>query len=322
MATASIIHARYDGEELARIERELDRERRGAAWQRIRTSGSLVTGLAILLVLLTLGLMTAVFSTGDVNAVDPANRLLPPNSAGHLFGTDDFGRDLLLRVAAGARTSLMLGATVGFLSVGLGLFVGMLAGYFRALDQFIMRVCDGIMAIPAILLALALVAALGANTLSLVASLVVVFTPRVARIARSRVLSIREETFIEACRSQGAGHARILLMHVAPNVVPLLIVQFTLLFADTVLTEAALSFLGAGVSAPAASLGNIIYDGKQVIFNTPWMVVIPSTVLVLVVLSLNLIGDGVEAFLNPQARIRLPRDRWWRRRPQAEGNVA
>ncbi len=241
-------------------------------------------------------------------AVDPANRLQPP-SPQHWFGTDDYGRDLLSRVSQGFLVSCGLGAVVAASSAIVGTIIGILAGYFRVLDGVLMRLADGLMAFPGILLAMALVAALGPSVVNLMIALVIVLSPAIARLVRSRVLSVKEELYIEAIRGQGATPLRVLVRHILPNTINILFVQVAFVFADAIMVEAALSFLGAGVGQPTPSLGNILYDGKQVFLTSPAMVVFPSLVLVLTVMAVNLMGDAAREVVDPRASRRI-----WRRR--------
>src|SRR5699024_11288128 len=172
-------------------------------------------------------------------------------SAEHWFGTDDYGRDVLARVVEGARVSLLVGTTTALLTATFGVVVGLYAAYNRIADAILMRISDGLMAFPGILLAIAIMAALGQHTLNVTIALTIVFTPYVARIVRSSALVVKEQTFVEALRAQGASRSRIIWINMAPNVVSPLIVQVTFVFADSIITEAALSFLGAGVPPPA-----------------------------------------------------------------------
>ena len=192
-----------------------------------------------------------------------------------------------------------VGGAVTLLSVALGLVLGLYTGYYRFLDALLMRFCDGLMAVPGILLAIALMATFGPSARNVVIALTLVYAPGVARIVRSSVLKVREQNFIDAIRLQGAGPGRILWLHVAPNVLSPLVVQASYIFADAIISEAGLSFLGAGIPAPAPSWGNIIQSGKLLVFKAWWVTVFPGLTIVLAVLSLNLIGDGLRDWLAP-----------------------
>jgi peptide/nickel transport system permease protein len=187
------------------------------------------------------------------------------------------------------------------LSAVLGTIIGVLASAFKLLDHILMRVCDGLMAIPAVLLAVALAAALGPTVPNLILALTIVFTPTVARLVRSRALGVMSETFVEASRAQGAGSGHVIGRHILPNVLSVLAVQTTFIFADSIITEAALSFLGAGIPTPEPSWGNILYDGKSVILQSPMMIIAASVTLIVTVLALNLLGDGLRDLVDPRA---------------------
>ncbi|WP_323657415.1 ABC transporter permease [Lysinibacillus xylanilyticus] len=199
----------------------------------------------------------------------------------------------------GARVSLVIGFSVALLTSIFGTIVGLYAAYFKKLDSLLMRTADGLMAFPAILLAIAIMASLGANLVNVIIALTIVFTPLVARTIRSSALIVKEQTYIEALRAQGANSTRIIWSNIFPNVISPLIVQATFIFADAIIVEAALSFLGAGIPAPEPSWGNLLYDGKTVIFNAWWMTVFPGIAIMLTVLGLNLFGDGLRDLLDP-----------------------
>ncbi len=219
-----------------------------------------------------------------------------------MLGTDTFGRDLLARILYGTRISLEIGASVSLLSLVFGLIIGLYASYYKFLDQILMRICDGISAIPAILLAIAFMAVLGSRTKNVILSLSMVYIPTVARIARSQALSIMELTYIEAMRALGASPTRIIWRHIAPNILSPVIVQTSFVFAKAIITEAALSFLGVGVPVPTPSLGNILYEAKTVIYKAWWMVVYPGGVTALSILGLNMLGDGLRDALDQHSR--------------------
>ncbi|MGE7665172.1 ABC transporter permease [Ureibacillus composti] len=279
---------------------ELKKEQRRLTFRKFLQNKLAVTGSVILVLLVLLAVVGPMLISADPYAINAEDRLQGP-SADYILGTDNFGRDLLSRIIYGAQISLLIGLSVSFFAGVFGTIIGLYASYYRPLDNILMRICEGIMAIPAILLAIALMAALGPSTKNIILALSVVYTPYVARVVRSSALVVREETYIEAMKAIGAKSSRIIWGHMAPNVMSPLIIQITSVFANAILIEATLSFLGAGVPAPTPSWGNILYDGKLVIFNTPWMVVFPGICIVLAILALNMFGDGLRDILDPHS---------------------
>jgi peptide/nickel transport system permease protein len=233
--------------------------------------------------------------------VNPAIRLRPPGAA-HWFGTDDFGRDVFSRVVYGSRVSLEIGSLVVALTALLGIVTGLTAGYFRAWDNVVMRVTDALMAIPPALLAIALMAALGAKVSNVVVSLTVAYAPQLTRVVRSQVLVLRESAFAEAAKAAGAAERRIAFRHVLPNTVSVVLIQGTVTFADAVLTEAGLSYLGVGEPPGVPSWGNILSDGRAYMIQAPWVTLFPGLAIVICVLGLNLFGDGLRDVLDPRLR--------------------
>lgn len=256
-------------------------------------------GFLISLVMVLLSVFAPAIA-GDPYSMDVASRLTPPGSE-HLFGTDTLGRDLFSRVIFGIRVSFYVGFSTALISFMAGLVLGLIAGYVTFLDNIIMRICESMMAIPATLMAIALMAALGATTNNVILSLSVVYIPIVARVARASVLTVKEQTYIEAVGSIGASRSRILFRHITPNIISPIIVQATYIFASAIIIEAALSFLGVGVPAPAPSLGNILYDAKSVVYKAWWMTVYPGIAMVLIVLGINIFGDGLRDLLDPRS---------------------
>jgi peptide/nickel transport system permease protein len=282
----------------AQMKHNLKKEQRHLMLRRYLSNRLAVTGSILVFILTIISVFANFIAVQDPYQMEVVQRLKAP-SAQHWFGTDNFGRDLLSRVVHGAQVSMGVGFAVAAITSILGMIIGLYASYYRFLDNILMRICDALMAFPAILLAIAIMAALGPRTENVIVSLSIVFTPYVARIVRSSALVVREQTYIEAIRSQGAKSWRIIWRHIAPNTLSPLIVQATFIFAEAIIVEAALSFLGAGVPAPAPSWGNILYDGKIVIFNAWWMTVFPGIFIVLSVLGLNLFGDGLRDVLDP-----------------------
>lgn len=282
--------------EVHRSERARQRRR---ALNRVLSSPSFMFGAVLLLAIAGAAIVGPWLVSYDPLAIEPSVRLHAP-SAEHLFGTDTFGRDVLSRVLTGGRVSLIVGISIAVLSGIAGVIIGIYSAFYRVFDLIFMRLVDGLMAFPAILLAIALAASLGDSMATLVLALTIVYAPRVARVARASALAVKSETFVEALRSQGASASRILWVNVFPNVVPAIIIQITFVFADALLVEAALSFIGLGVPAPAPSWGNMLLEGKQVIYQAWWLIVAPGLAILLLVLSINLFGDGMRDVLDPR----------------------
>jgi peptide/nickel transport system permease protein len=259
-----------------------------------------LVGLALVGIALVAGLLAPVLA-GDPLRIDVARRLTAPGAV-HWFGTDDVGRDVWSRVVYGARLSVLVGAAVVLLSFAIGLGCGLTAGYYRRLDNAVMRVMDGLMAFPAIILAIALMASLGPSVLNVIVAIGVVYAPRVARIVRGSVLVIRETTYVEAARALGASDVVIIARHVLPNCLSPVIVQGSFVFAAAVLTEAALSFLGVGVPPYVPSWGNILAEGRLYLQQAPWLVLYPGGAIMLTIFGLNLLGDGLRDLLDPRLR--------------------
>lgn len=290
-----------DRADLSNIRKELKSEERKLFFRRFRSNKLLLTGTIIILFLLFVTIVGPFLVTQDPYEMVVQDRLEGPSSE-HLLGTDEFGRDLLSRIAHGSKVTMGVGFAVAAITSFFGMIIGLYASYYRTLDHILMRISDGLMSIPAILLAIALMAALGPNTRNVIIALSIVFTPHIARVIRSAALVVREQTYIEAMRSQGASSIRIIWRHIMPNTISPLVVQATFIFADAIITEAALSFLGAGVPAPDPSWGNILYDGKLVIFNAWWMTIFPGIMIFLSVLGLNLLGDGLRDLIDPHTK--------------------
>ena len=234
------------------------------------------------------------------NRIDMAHRLLAPGGGG-LLGTDNFGRDILSRVIASGRVSLVIGLAVMGLSTLVGTAAGLLSGYYPRMDGILMRILDGLMAFPPILLAIALVAALGASERNEIIAIALVFFPRTARIVRASTLQIKERPFVEAAVALGQRDGRILSFHILANALPPLIVQSTFVFAQAILADAALSFLGLGVRPPTPTWGNMLDDAHIYVATAPWFVVFPGVAIVVTVLCLNLFGDAVRDLTDPHA---------------------
>jgi peptide/nickel transport system permease protein len=262
----------------------------------------LVLAAAVLLVVITLlALLAPILAPYDPTAIKVLRRLRPP-SAENWFGTDELGRDIFSRAIYGARASLGIGAAVVAVAMGLGTLLGLLAGYFRPLDGAIMRLVDAMMALPDILLAIFLVAVLGASAANVVLALSIVYIPRVVRVLRASTLVVRELPFVEAARALGVSPLRIITVHILLNVSSPILVQATFIFAYAVLAEAALSFLGAGVPPETPTWGTMIAAGQQYADQALWVVLFPGLAIVLSALSLQIIGDGLRDMLDPKLR--------------------
>lgn len=259
---------------------------------------SILLGGGLLLAMAVLALL-APWLAPDPFAITPTARLRPPG-ADYWFGTDFLGRDVFARVIWGARVSLVVGIAVAVLAVALGLLIGLLAGYVRALDQPVMRAMDGLMAIPGILLAIALVSVSGATLITVIVAIVIPEIPRVVRLVRSVVLSVREEPYVEAAIAVGTPLPLILTRHVLPNTVAPLIVQASYICGSAMLTEAILGFLGAGIPPEIPSWGNIMSEGRTYFQLTPWIIFFPGLCLGLTVLAVNTVGDGLRDTLDPR----------------------
>jgi peptide/nickel transport system permease protein len=259
-----------------------------------------LVGAVIVAVTLIIGVLAPVIASNPMH-MDVQARLSRPTAA-HWFGTDDVGRDVYSRVVYGARLSLLVGAAVVLFSFAFGMSAGLVAGYYRVLDNPVMRVMDGLMAFPAIVLAIALMASLGPSVTNVVIAIGVVYTPRVARVVRGSVLVVRETPYVEAARALGIADLGILVRHVLPNCLSPVIVQGSFVFAAAVLTEAALSFLGVGVPPYVPSWGNILSEGRLYIQQAPWLVLYPGAAIMLTILGLNLFGDGLRDLLDPKIR--------------------
>ncbi|WP_336810378.1 ABC transporter permease [Bosea sp. MMO-172] len=255
----------------------------------------------VLLIAFVLAVFAPWLSPFDPGAMRVVRRLRPPSEV-NWFGTDELGRDIFSRVVWGARASLGIGFSVVVISITLGAALGLLAGYFKRLDGPIMRLVDALMSLPDILLAIFLVAVLGASAGNVVLALSIVYTPRVVRVIRASTLVVREMPFVESARSIGASTARILSIHLLPNIASPVLVQATFIFAYAVLAEAGLSFLGAGVPPEVPTWGTMIASGQQFADDAFWLVAFPGLAIVFVALSLQIVGDGLRDMLDPRLR--------------------
>ncbi len=262
---------------------------------------TVAAGIIVLAVFAILALLAPWIAPYSPSKLSIVNRLKPPSEM-FWFGTDEFGRDVFSRTIYAGRLSLMVGAAVVVLSAMIGVTLGLLAGFFQRLDTPIARLVDAMMAFPDILLAIALVAALGPSLATVIVALSVVYSPRLARIVRASTLVIRELPYVEAAQSLGISTFHIMTRHVLRNLISPIIVQCTFLFASAMLAEAGLSFLGLGVSPEIPTWGTMIAAGRQYIGQADWMTYFPGLAIILSVLSLQMVGDGLRDMLDPRLR--------------------
>jgi len=273
-------------------------------WRWIRKHPTLLLGLILLLLVAALSIAAPWLATHDPLAINPLQRLKPPSSQ-HYFGTDALGRDVYSRVIWGGRVSLVVAICVAVLASLLGVVLGLLAGFVRWADAVIMRIMDGMMAIPDILLAIALMAVIRASLTTVIIAITIPQIPRVVRLVRSLALTLREQLFVEAAHAIGTRLPVILWRHVLPNTITPLIVQATFIAATAVLTEAVLSFLGVGVPAQVPSWGNMMADGRNFVAVAFYTILYPGILLAVTVLAINLMGDGLRDALDPRLANRL-----------------
>jgi peptide/nickel transport system permease protein len=284
-------------------ERQL-RPIRRVPWLHALLANPVAVVSAIIIVLVSLSAILApILTSQDPTFLDPGVRLQGP-SGDHWFGTDERGRDMFSRVIYGGRVSLFIGVTVTLAAAAIGSVLGLLSGYYGRLDTPIMRTLDGLMAFPSILLAIAIMASLGPSTFNVFVALVVVYTPTIARLVRSTTLVTRQQPFVESARAIGMTDRSILLRYVYPNGFSPLIVQCTFVVAFAIISEASLSFLGAGVDPETPTWGNMLRDGQRLLQRDWRLTMFPGVALVLTVLSINLLGDGLRDALDPRARRR------------------
>jgi len=260
-----------------------------------------LVGTVILAVVAASALFAPWLTPYDPTALRIVERLQSPRAT-HWFGTDELGRDVFSRVIFGARYSLLIGVQVVLISMVCGVLLGLAAGFFRRLDGPVMRLVDAMMSFPDILLAIALVAVLGASMTNVILALAIVYTPRVARVVRASTLVVRELLFVEAARALGISTWRILFIHILQNIASPILVQATFIFAYAVLAEAGLSFLGVGVPPVLPTWGSMISSGQQFAHQAIWLVVFPGIAIILSALSLQMVGDGFRDLLDPRLR--------------------
>ncbi|RPH43101.1 MAG: ABC transporter permease [Burkholderiales bacterium] len=286
---------------------------RPSTWQRVKRNGSVRIGGIALAILVLIALAAPWMGTVDPSLFDPASRDLLPGKAGEItdldgntfehtfrFGSDSFGRDIYSRVIYGTRVSLVVGLATAVVAVVFGVLLGLCAGYLRWLDGPLMRVMDGIMSIPAILIAIALVALWRGSLLTVVIAIAIPEIPRVTRLVRSLVLTVREEPYVEAAISLGTPTWKIMLRHILPNTIAPLIVQGTFIAASGILVEAILSFLGVGLPPDIPTWGNVMAEGRSQFNEFPHNILFPGIFLAITVLAVNILGDGLRDTLDPK----------------------
>jgi peptide/nickel transport system permease protein len=264
----------------------------------------MVGGVVVVLIMALIALFAPLLTSADPKYLDPFKRFSEPGSE-FWFGTDNLGRDIYSRTIYGTRISLTVGFSVAIVTLFTAVGIGLPAGYYPKLDAVIMRIMDGLMSIPSILLAIALAALLGGSMQNVIIALTVVETPRSVRVVRSSVLSLREQMFVDAARAVGVPPPRILIRYILPNTMAPLIINSTAICAAAILTEAGLSFLGAGLPEEVPSWGNVMAAGRNYISSAVWVIFFPGLFLTITVLGVNLAGDGLRDSLDPKLRRRM-----------------
>jgi peptide/nickel transport system permease protein len=272
-------------------------------WRRMRKNRAAMIGLCIFAFIVLVAIFADVIVPYDYGIANAARDRLQPPSAEHLFGTDGYGRDIFARVVHGSRVSLMIGLSTTVFSLVVGGLLGAAAGYYGGkVDDIIMRACDIVMSIPGILLALAIIAALGASTINLLIAITISSVPGSVRLVRSTILTVVEQDFIEAARSYGSSDMRIIVKYILPNAVGPIIVNTTMSIAGMILSAAGLSFIGMGIQPPQPEWGAMLSEARQYMTTSPYMLYFPGIAIVLTALSLNLIGDGLRDALDPKLK--------------------
>jgi peptide/nickel transport system permease protein len=279
-------------------------KQRGRAMTFVRRHPTIVIGGALLLIMVLIAIFAPFLGTVDPTALAPAKRTREPSSI-YWFGTDMLGRDVYSRVIYGARISLLVGFAVALTSSVIGTFIGLVSGFIRVLDSVVMRVMDGLMSIPPILLAIALMALTRASVQNVIIAISVAEFPRVSRLIRGVVLSLREQPYVEAAVASGTRLPMIIIKHILPNTLAPLMVNATFICASAMITEATLSFIGAGTPPIVPSWGNIMAEGRALWQVKPYIVFFPAIFLSITVLSVNLLGDGLRDALDPRLAKRI-----------------
>jgi len=272
-------------------------------WRRMRKNRAAMIGLCIFTFIVLVAVFADVIVPYDYGITNAARDRLQPPSAAHLFGTDGYGRDIFARVVHGSRVSLMIGLSTTVFSLVVGGLLGAAAGYYGGkVDDIIMRACDIVMSIPGILLALAIIAALGASTINLLIAITISSVPGSVRLVRSTILTVVEQDFIEAARSYGSSDMRIIVKYILPNAIGPIIVSTTMSIASMILSAAGLSFIGMGIQPPQPEWGAMLSEARQYMTTSPYMLYFPGIAIVMTALSLNLFGDGLRDALDPKLK--------------------
>jgi len=271
-----------------------------SAWKRATRSGGLVIGVVLAVAMVLVALGAPWIAPFDPNDQDVLLKLEPP-SAAHLFGTDDFGRDVLSRVIYGARISLFVGAFATLVGVLAGTVIGVVSGYLGGfVDRVIIAATDVLLSFPQLIMGLMLVAMLGASLTNLILAIAITAVPAFVRVARASTLAMKERDFVDACRALGFADARIMFLHVLPNIMDEVVVMGSLWFAAAIRTESTLAFIGLGVPPPTATWGGIIRDGFDNLLDAPWLSIFPSIAILVIMIALNLVGDGLRDATDPR----------------------
>ena len=259
----------------------------------------LIVGIVIVLTAIFIAVFCPIITKYDPLLVNVKERITAPTGQ-HKLGTDDMGRDVLSRMFFGVRASMIIGVSVAIISTVAGIIVGVIAGYYKKVDNVLMRILDGVMAFPSIIIAIALAGILGTGKINIIIALSVAYFPTMARIVRSSVLSLRDIEYVQSIKVLGASDAYIIIHHIIPNIISPIIVQMTFIFALAVFDEAALSYLGVGIRAPEPSLGGMVSDARKYMSVAPWTILYPGLMIAYIVLGLNLLGDGLRDYFDPK----------------------
>lgn len=283
--------------------KQMRKNRRQMIWRRLKKNKTAMAGLVVIFLLIAMAVFANLIVDYDTQALAmSADRLQTP-SAAHIFGTDSMGRDIFARIVYGARSSLSIGISITLLTVTLGVLLGSIAAYFGGkVDNIIMRILDVFICIPGILMALAIIAALGTSMINLIVAITVAAVPGCARMVRSVVLNVVGQDFVEAARANGMSDAKIIFHHIMPNAIGPIIVQGTMYIASMIISAASLSFIGMGIQPPAPEWGSMLSDACANMRNYPHLVIFPGLAIVLSALSFNLLGDGLRDALDPMLK--------------------